>query len=323
MVSVLNFLGRHATAAMALGVFIGLAVQPLAAATRPVLMPAVWALLALSMMRLEPAAFAAQLRRPLRMGAVLIWMLVATPLAMWAVVAALPLAGGVKAALVLTAASSPLMSTPAIGLILGLDAVLILAVLVVATLLIPLTLPIGALALLGLDLDTGMLELMWRLGALVGSAALAAVALRAIIGRRRIGENRFMLDGVAVLLLWLFAVPLMDGITARLFAEPLHMLFLTFLSFAVYIGLMVTGAAVFGLLWRERRAALSAGLASGCRNLAVIIAVMPDDVDPEIMTYFALAQFPIYIMPSVMQPLVGRALRKSGAGPISNAGGST
>ena len=323
MLSILNFLGRHATNAMAFGVFLGLVMQPLAAVSKPLLMPAVWALLVLSMMRLERAAFVSVLKKPARLGTALIWMLVVSPILMWLLASMFPLHGGVVAAIVMTAGSSPLMSTPAVGMILGLDGTLILAVLVAATLLIPLTLPITALVLVGLNMETGALELMWHLGALVGSAAVAAALLRMAVGRRRIEGARVTIDGAAVILLWLFAIPLMDGITARLFAEPARMLFLTALSFAVYIGLMLSAAVIFWLLWRDKRAALSAGLASGCRNLAVIIAVLPAGVDPEIMTYFALAQFPIYIMPSLMKPVMGMVLRPLSERPISNVGGST
>ena len=323
MITVLNFLGRHATVAMALGVFIGLAVQPLAAATKPLLMPAVWAVLTMSMMRLDPGAFFAIVRKPQRLGVMVIWMLMVTPVLMWVLVSDMPLSGGLIAALVLTAGSSALMSTPAIGAIMGLESTFILAMLVSTTFLLPLALPVTALVLLGLNLEIGVIGLMVRLITLIGSAALGAFVLRRIIGHRRIDEGGLTLDGFAVLLLWFFAIPLMDGITARLFAEPGYMLFVTVLSFAVYVGLMLVGALVFGVLWRDNRAALSAGLTSGCRNLAIIIAALPANTDPEIMTYFALAQFPIYIMPLLTKPVVERYLRSCAALPISDTGGPT
>ena len=87
------------------------------------------------------------------------------------------------------------------------------------------------------------------------------------------------------------------------------MLFLIILSFLVYVGLMLAGASVFWVFWRANRPALSAGLLSGCRNLGIIIAVPPDDAPPELMTFFALAQFPIYIMPSLTKPVVEWYLR--------------
>ena len=322
MTSILRFLGRHATAIMAAGVFVGLAAQPLAQVLRPLIMPAVWALLMLSMMRLDPQALTVVMRRPGRLVTVLLLMLVLSPLAMSALVASLPLSDGLRTALILTAGSSPLMSTPAIAMILGLDGALALAVLVSATLLIPLTLPIGALMLLGLDLGTDAGQLMLRLGGLVGSAAVVAFGLQRLFGRHRLDEAKASLDGVIVALLMIFAVGLMDGITPRLFAEPLRMLFVTALSFAVYIGFMVLAAVLFELLWRDRLAALSAGLAFGCRNLAILIAVLPAGADADIMIYFALAQFPIYIMPSLMKPAIGRILQSRSEQHISAGGGS-
>ena len=304
-----NLLGRHAPVAMAFGIFIGLAVQPLASVSKPMLMPAVWALLMLSMMRLEPSILFAVLRRPQRLGMTVFWMLVVTPLLMWGLISISPFTSDLKAALLLTAGSSALMSTTAVGIMMGLDGAFIFAVMVVSTVLLPVTLPITALILIGIDLEVGVLDLMIRLTSFVGSAIVVALLLRWLIGEQRIKKGSVALDGYTVLLLWLFAIPLMDGITARLFAEPGHMLFLIILSFLVYVGLMLAGVLVFGIFWRENRPALSAGLLSGCRNLGIIIAVLPDDAPPEIITFFALAQFPIYIMPSLTKPVVEWYLR--------------
>ena len=304
-----NFLGRHAAVTMAFGIFIGLAVQPLASVSKPMLMPAVWALLMLSMMRLEPSVLFTVLRRPRRLGMTVFWMLVVTPLLMWGLLSISPLTSALKAALVLTAGSSALMSTMAVGIMMGLDGAFIFAVMVVSTVLLPVSLPITALILIGIDLEIEVLDLMVRLTFFIGSAIVVALLLRGLIGKQRIKKGGVALDGYTVLLLWLFAIPLMDGITARLLAEPGHMLFLIILSFLVYVGLMLAGASVFWVFWREDRPALSAGLLSGCRNLGIIIAVLPDDAPPELMTFFALAQFPIYIMPSLTKPMVEWYLR--------------
>ena len=232
-----------------------------------------------------------------------------TPLLMWGLISISPFTSDLKAALLLTAGSSALMSTTAVGIMMGLDGAFIFAVMVVSTVLLPVTLPITALILIGIDLEVGVLDLMIRLTSFVGSAIVVALLLRWLIGEQRIKKGSLALDGYTVLLLWLFAIPLMDGITARLFAEPGHMLFLIILSFLVYVGLMLAGVLVFGIFWREDRPVLSAGLLSGCRNLGIIIAVLPDDAPPEIITFFALAQFPIYIMPSLTKPVVEWYLR--------------
>ena len=239
-----------------------------------------------------------------------------TPLLMWGFLPISPLTSDLKAALVLTAGSSALMSTMAVGIMMGLDGAFIFAVMVVSTVFLPVSLPITALILIGtaliligIDLEIEVLDLMVRRTFFIGSAIVVALLLRWLIGKQRIKKGSVALDGYTVLLLWLFAIPLMDGLTARLVAEPGHMFFLIALSFLVYVGFMLAGASVFWVFWREDRPALSAGLLSGCRNLGIIIAVPPDDAPAELMTFFALAQFPLYIMPSLTKPMVEWYLR--------------
>ena len=302
-----RFLARHATHALALGVFVGLLAPPLASFARPILTPAIWVLLVLSMLRVDWRDVAVHFRRPLTLTLVLVWMLAVTPLLMWVVVSVFEPRPGLAAAMVMAAGSSPLMSTPAIGILLGLDGALLLAVLVPATLLVSLTLPVVAIAILGLTFELGVGDLMARLAGLVGSALVTAVVVRRLIGGARVAAASELLDGWAVIWLLVFAVGIMDGITARLLADPGDVVSVMGLTFAVYLGLMVAGAVAFlpmsgRIGWR---AMMSIGFTSGCRNLAVVLAVLPDDSDPDMMLYFAVGQFPIYIMPAVLKIVAG------------------
>jgi len=79
-------------------------------------------------------------------------------------------------------------------------------------------------------------------------------------------------------------------------------------SFMVYTGLLIVMTTVLAIIvpqW-SRRLKLSVGLASGARNLGVILAVMPANADPDMLLYFAAGQFPIYIMPAVLRPIMLR-----------------
>jgi BASS family bile acid:Na+ symporter len=55
--------------------------------------------------------------------------------------------------------------------------------------------------------------------------------------------------------------------------------------------------------------ALTIGLCSGNRNLAVVIAVLPAGVHPDILLYFAMMQFPIYMLPALQVPLYRQVLK--------------
>ena len=76
--------------------------------------------------------------------------------------------------------------------------------------------------------------------------------------------------------------------------------------FASFV-LQALGGLVF---WRlERGAALSVALASGNRNMAILIAAMGPAAHPDFGLFFAVVQFPIYLLPAVLGPLYRRATR--------------
>lgn len=296
---------------MALGVVVGLFVPWLSARLGPLITPAVWVLLVLAMLRVDWPAMAGHLRRPAALAGIVVWMLLVTPVLMYVVTTTFGLSSALVVATVLTAGSSPLMSTPAVGLILGLDSALLLATLIVETLLMPLTVPLIANTVLGLHLAVDALGLMLRLGVMVGSALAVGVALRWLLGRDRLGRHGTLLDGLSVVVLVLFAVAIMNGVLDHLLADTVHLLGIVALAFAVYFGQQVIGSVVWSVLLRGRdpQRAFSAGFVTGTRNLAVFLAVLPAGTNPDVMIYFAMGQFPIYIMPMVLRPICRRLLR--------------
>jgi len=203
--------------------------------------------------------------------------------------------------MVMTAGSSPLIGAAAIGRLLRLNNEMILALLVSSTILAPITLPFIALEFLALEIGISSIDLILRLSALIGSSGLTVAIIHLFTQNKKMSLSNQALDGIIVILLWLCGVPLMDGITEKLLNDPAHTSFLIFLSFCVYIGLMVFGALFSYIIWRNWQDAASLGLTSGSRNLAVIIVVLPATVDPEVILYFALAQFPIYLMPAILK----------------------
>ncbi|MDP4795601.1 MAG: hypothetical protein NWR87_01705 [Rhodospirillales bacterium] len=310
-VTLLGMLSRYAPQALAAGVFLGLFLPGLAGILRPWLAPAVWVLLYLAMMRIAWGDLIERIRKPLLLVMIVFWMLIVTPALMALVLSGVEFRPGLEAAMILTAGSSALFSTPALGVMFGLDGALLLIVLVATTLLMPITVPLAAMALLGFDIGADPYAMMGRMSQLVISAALAAVLSRKLIGDARVNAHAPEMDGMAVGLLLVFAIGIMDGVGVRLMADPADVAVVVALSFAVYGGMLVIGAIVFKLLipGTSRRDALSAGFTSGARNLALILAVLPASVDPDIPLFFAVGQFPIYIMPMILMPIMRRFLR--------------
>lgn len=298
------FLVRHSRWFLFGSVFAGLALPALASTLRPLLPPAVVMLLVLAMLRMDWQAVLAHGRRPGRVLLALVWVQVGAPVAVALAVAPLDLSVGLKAALILMAASAPIMSAPSLAVLLGLEGAMALVVVVGATLVTPLTAPYAADWLAHLPLDITPTELMLRLAGIVAVSVGSAAILRRLLGRRRLEAGAELIDAGSVLFLVLFAVAIMDGAAAALRADPVRTLLIIAGAFAANLTLQAVGAALF---WRQgRRLALTVGLMTGNCNMALLLAVLPRDVHPDVPLYFALGQFPIYILPAVLTPVYRR-----------------
>lgn len=308
---ILRLLGRFAPQAMAAGVFIGLLLPFLADVLRPLLAPSIWALLMLSVLRVDMSDMVGQLRRPMLPIAVTLWMAVITPSLMAGILFFVDLRPGIEAAMIFAAASSSLFSTPVLGMMFGLRGALLLVVLVCGTILVPLSLPLMSSVLLGFEIGADPLTLMTRMAVFVATAMGAALVLRRIMGAHRVQRHAPSIDGLSVILLITFAVAIMDGLTARFLTQFWDTLGVTALAFAVYGGMIVAGAGISHMMLRGRdpQTALSIGFISGARNLAMVLAVLPVGVDSDIPLFFAVGQFPIYIMPMILKPVFLRLLR--------------
>jgi bile acid:Na+ symporter, BASS family len=308
LIRLLGWSARHGTALLAASILAGIACAPLAAALRPAVAPAVALLMTLVLLRIDPAQVIAWLRRPLLVLGLSAWVLVACPLVAFVATRAMGLNGPLGGGLVLGAAACAAVSAPAFARLVGLDAEISLVVSVVTTALLPFTAPPLALGLLGLDLAITIPGLMLRLLLIVGIPALLAWGLRAVLGPARLARAAAGLDGGVVLILVVFAFGVMDGVQARLLADPLWVLGGVALAMAGNLGLNALTAAVIWPLGRTL--ALSAGMLAGNRNQALFLAVLPAAADPGVLLFFALGQVPMFLSPFLLRPIYAR-LRQS------------
>jgi BASS family bile acid:Na+ symporter len=188
--------------------------------------------------------------------------------------------------------------------ILGLDAAASLAVLLAATAFTPITAPPLVALFAGGAPALDPLDLALRLAAFLGSAYAVARALRWYLGAARVTARRSEIDGVSMLMMVLFGIALMDGVTARAIAEPGLVFGLTLLAFALAFLLYGLTALLFAPAGRAR--ALALGFSGAHRNMAVMLAAAGGAAPELTWLYFAAAQFPIYLVPLIISPLVHR-----------------
>lgn len=302
----LALLGRHATTVLFLGVFVGLALPGLAHLARPLLPPAVVLLLTATLLRLDWTAIGLELRRPGLQLLLFPWQQLLLPLLVWGLCRALPIPDSLTTALVLMALAPPIMSAAALATMLGLAGPLALVAALAATLLTPLVLPPVALGLLGLELEIGLGAFMLRLGMLVGIALLLAAGLRRLAGPARLARLARPIDGCVVLIMLVFVVAIMDGVTERALERPDIALGWLAAAWLANPLLQLLGTGCF---WRlGRRRALTVGLLAGNRNMGLLLAALPAGDDRDVLLYFGLAQIPMYVLPALLKPLYRRLL---------------
>jgi hypothetical protein len=306
LAAALSLAGRHGTLIVAASIFVGLAVPALAAACKPYLGEAIVALLTLAFLRVDPNELLGHFVRPGLIAAAIAWTMLITPAVLGITFLAFGLneqMPGLYFMLVLQISAPGLMSSPAVAALLGLDAALTLASLIVSTAITPLTASLFTGFFLGSALASP-LGFGLRLFLLIAGCAIAGTVIRLVAGRDFIEAQSERIDGLSVLAMFMFAVAAMDGVADHFRANPLLVIKLTTLAFAIALGMIVITALVFLPVGRAR--ALAIGLIAGNRNVGLMLAATGFAVPDTAWLYFALAQFPIYLLPHLLKPLAKR-----------------
>lgn len=290
---------------MAASVFVGLALPWLAALAKPLLLASILALLSLSFLRTDASSMRANHRGGVLVAA-LIWIMGILPVAFGYLVSRIypPQDNGLMLALVMQAAAPPIMSTPAFAALLGIDAALSLAVMVLSMIVTPLTAPVvvGAFTDGALALDGTALAI--RLALVLVGTGMIGFGLRWWLGPPRIARLRDTLDGLNVILLLILALGLMDGVTARFMADPWLVLGMAGLTFLISACALLSTLVLFR--WAGRGQNLMLGFAAGHRNISLMIAATGAFLPETTWLYIAVAQFPIYLLPLLLRPLARR-----------------
>ena len=306
VVHVLRRMGGRATTLLPFSLAIGIAFQDIAAAARALVWPLAVLLLMLTLARTDWARLSILIRRPGLAIVLALLNLLAVPLIVWPIWQAIGLWPGLVAALCLSAMAPGIISAATTAGYLRLDSSLALILTMFTNFFVPFTLPPLALWLLGLDLKIGALDLSLRLALIMVLGLLGALAIRRFLGPR-LTESGSTLDGLSVAVLMVFAIPLMDGVVARGMAEPWK---LAGFAAGAFAGMLLCNLVmtVITLPFLDRRSALTAGYCSGGRHNALLMAVLPVTADPDIFLFIAAVQFPIYLIPTLLQPLYRRLL---------------
>lgn len=110
-----------------------------------------------------------------------------------------------------------------------------------------------------------------------------------------------------MLLLVVFAIAVMDGVTARLLADPPYIGGLLLASCIAALLLHAAGYVAFR--WTGERTAFNAAVLSGNRNMGLMLAITAGTAGEAFSLYVGLAQIPMYFAPLLLTPFVRRAAK--------------
>jgi hypothetical protein len=222
-------------------------------------------------------------------------------------------------ALMLQAVASPMMAAPALAALMGLDSTLVLITLVTSTALIPLTAPLFAYAFVGSALTLSPPALGLKLFAILGGSLLVAAAIRLVAGASAIKQHKEAIDGFNVLILFVFVAAVMGPVIGSFSADPVKTIKLALFCIAVFFTLLGTTTLIFWKFGKQRAFAL--GLMVSQRNMGLMVAAT-DGVLPGITwLYFALSQFPIYLSPQLLKPIVRKLSAPKSTAAIETVSG--
>ncbi len=310
LTAALAWLGRQGTRALAASIFLGLAVPPLAAYVKPHLGETVFVLLLFSYLRTDPAAFSRYLKAPGLTIVATLWVMVAVPLLFGTVYAL----SGIREAMpalytimILQIAITPITSSAAFAALMGLDVAFSLATLIVSNAMSPLTTVAFSYLFLGSSLFSPV-ELGLKLFFFFAASGAIAYAIRRVAGQAWIERQKEHIDGLNVIAVFIFAIAAMDGVPRQVMADPLFALELLVLIIVLSCALIALSALVF---WRSGfDRGLVIGLLAAFRNIGLVMAALGSSLPDIAWFYFAMVQFPIYLLPAVLKPLARRFMEK-------------
>ena len=306
----LAWLGRQGTRALAASIFIGLAVPPLAAYVKPHLGETVFVLLLFSYLRTDPAAFRRYLKSPGLTIVAALWVMVAVPLLFGTAFAL----SGIREAspalytiMILQSAIAPITSSAAFAALMGLDVAFSLAALILSNALSPITTVAFSYLFLGTSLFSPI-DLGIKLFFFFAGAGAVAYVIRRVAGQEWIERQKDAIDGLNVIAVFVFAIAAMESVPRNVMADPLFALGLLILIIVLTLALIGLSLLVF---WRAGlEFGLIIGLLSAFRNIGVIMAALGSTLPDLAWFYFAMVQFPIFLLPALLQPLAQRFTKK-------------
>lgn len=268
-------------------------------------------LLLFSYLRTDPAAFIRYVRAPKLTIIAALWVMVVVPLLFGIAYTAMGLHESMPALytiLILQIATTPITSSAAFAALMGFDVAFSLVTLIITNAMSPFTTVAFSYLFLGSSLFSPF-DLGVKLFLFFALSGAIAYAIRRVAGWEWLERQKEPLDGLNVIAVFIFAIAAMESVPRNVVADPAFAIELFVLVILVSCLLIGLSMLIFARAGLDRSAPIA--LLSAFRNIGLVMATLGSSLPDLAWFYFAMAQFPIYLLPALLQPLAKR-LRRDG-----------
>lgn len=295
----LQLSARWGRVILVLGLLVGILLPGLALTMRDYLPELLMALLFFAALRIGPTDALGNLNRIGPLFVLICSYQVLLPCAAALLFMLVGWSGVLPSALILMMAAAPISGSPNLTVMVGGDPAPSLRLLVAATALLPLSVvPVFALSPL-FGSAAAIFEAALRLLLIIVLSSMAAFAVRRFLLPKPSADALQAIDGISAILMAVLVVGLMSAFGPALTQQPLRLLQVLGLAFAVNIGLQIAGRLALEHLVRDdEKTAYAVGF--GNRNMALFIAALPAAVTDPLLLYVACYQIPMYLTPYIL-----------------------
>jgi BASS family bile acid:Na+ symporter len=210
--------------------------------------------------------------------------------------------------LILQIATTPITSSAAFAALMGLDVAFSLVTLIITNAISPISTVAFSYLFLGSSLFSPV-DLGVKLFLFFALSGAIAYAIRRAAGEEWLERQKEPLDGLNVIAVFVFAIAAMESVPRNVMANPAFAVELFVLVILVSLALIGLSVLIFARTGLDRSVPIA--LLSAFRNIGLVMATLGSSLPDLAWFYFAMAQFPIYLLPAVLQPLAKR-LRRNG-----------
>lgn len=299
-ISGLSFLGTHARLCLPLGILVALLLPDMGSQIRHFVPYIIVMIYASAMIRLdlwEALRGSLKPRRIFQNIGFSLGILVLVPCLFFIIAQGLGLPDEFLSVLIWYAVAPPIASTIWMCLLLGFRPVLAMELVVMTSLLAPFTGPFLGNLFLTDVVPLNSFDLFVRLALMIIGGAGLAILGQLALGRQRITRNETAFDGLSTVAMLLFLIPVFNGTSTQIAADPYLAIQLLCLAVLVNFGsqLFMIGTAFLFQQPHRRDSLKVMAVITGNRNVGLYYAALP--YDPVMSLFTAMYQVPLYLTP--------------------------